>query len=96
MYLAVEVRGAFQQAPEVKCSSLFAAKFSFLSALIAALYPGAFWDIRDLTKRRRRRQRERQKRDRFYEKNNNSARASRFLVHFFAVAAQLRREMTKF
>ena len=48
MYLAVEVRGAFQQAPEVKCSSLFADKFSFLSALIAALYPGAFWDIRDL------------------------------------------------
>ena len=29
-------------------------------------------------------------------KNNNSARASRHFVHFFAVPAQLRREMTKF
>ena len=32
----------------------------------------------------------------FNERNNNSTRASRFFVHFFAVAAQLRREMTKF
>ena len=29
-------------------------------------------------------------------KKNNNARASRFFVHFFAVPAQLRREMTKF
>ena len=32
----------------------------------------------------------------FNERNNNSTRASRFFVHFFAVSAQLRREMTKF
>ena len=30
----------------------------------------------------------------FYETNNNSARASRFFVHFFAVTARLRRENT--
>ena len=36
------------------------------------------------------------KRNRFYEQNNDSALASRFFVHFFAVPAQLRRlEMTK-
>ena len=51
---------------------------------------------RDLTKPRRRRQRECQKKNRFNEQNNNSARASRFFVHFFAFTAQLRREMTKF
>ena len=45
-------------------------------------------DIRDLTKQGRRRQGELQK--------NNSARASRFFVHFFAVPVHLRREMTKF
>ena len=28
--------------------------------------------------------------------SNNSASASRFFVHFFAVPAQLRRDMTKF
>ena len=36
------------------------------------------------------------KNNRFSKQNNNSARASRFFVHFFAVSAQLRREMTKF
>ena len=36
------------------------------------------------------------KNNRFDELNNNSARASRFFVHFFAFIAQLRREMTKF
>ena len=41
--------------------------------------------IRDLTKLRRRRQRERQKSTKFYEQKNNSARASHFFVHFFAV-----------
>ena len=51
---------------------------------------------RDLTKLRRRGQRERLKQNSFYEQNNNSARASRFFVHFFAVPAQLRREMDKF
>ena len=40
--------------------------------------------------------RERLKHNRFYEQNNNSARESRFFVHFFAVPAQLRREMNKF
>ena len=53
-------------------------------------------DSRDLTKLRRRRQWERLKRNRFYEQNNNSARASRFFVNFFAVSEQLRSEMTKF
>ena len=52
--------------------------------------------IRDLTKLRRQRQGERQKSNRFSEQNNNSARASRFVVHFFTVPEQLRREMTKF
>ena len=36
------------------------------------------------------------KNNRFNEQNNNSARASRFFVQFFAFTAQLRREMTKF
>ena len=51
---------------------------------------------RDLTKLRRRRQGERQKNNRFNEQNNNSARASRISVHFFAVPAEQRREMTTF
>ena len=34
--------------------------------------------------------------NRFNEQNNNSPRASRFFVHFFAFTAQLRRGMTKF
>ena len=55
---------------------------------------------RDLTKLRRRRRRQRQRghqiNNRFNEQKNNSARASRFFVHFFAVPAQLRRKMTKF
>ena len=50
----------------------------------------------DLRKLRRRQQGERQKSNRFNEQNNNSARASRFFVHFFAVPAQLRREITTF
>ena len=41
--------------------------------------------IRDLTKLRQRGQRERRKSNRFNEQNNNSARASRFFVHFFAI-----------
>ena len=41
--------------------------------------------IRDLKQRRRRQQQQRQKNDWFYEQNNCSARASRFLVHFFDV-----------
>ena len=56
----------------------------------------SFANKRDLTKLRRQRQRERQKSNRFNEQNNNSARASRFFVNFFAVPAKLRREMTKF
>ena len=53
---------------------------------------------RDLTKlrQRRRKQTEHQKSNRFNEQNNNSARASRIFVHFFAVPVQLRHEMTKF
>ena len=41
-------------------------------------------------------QRKRQKSSKFNEQNNNAARASRFFVHFFAVPAQLRLDMTKF
>ena len=51
---------------------------------------------RDLTKLWRQRQGERQKNNRFNEWTNNSTRASRFFVHFFAVPAQQRHEMTKF
>ena len=42
------------------------------------------------------RQRQSHKSNRFNEQNNNSARASRFFIHFLAVPVQLRREMTKF
>ena len=48
-----------------------------------AIYIGDF----NMSRRRRRRQRERQKSNRFNRENNNSARASRFFVHFFAVLA---------
>ena len=47
---------------------------------------------KDLKIRRRRRQRQRQKSNRFNNQNNSFSRASRFFVHFFAVAARLRRE----
>ena len=50
--------------------------------------------LRDPTELRR--ERERLKHNWFYEQNNNSVRTSRFFVHFFAVPAQLRREMSKF
>ena len=43
--------------------------------------------IGDFNMSRRRRRRERQKSNRFNRENNNSARASRFFVHFFAVLA---------
>ena len=49
--------------------------------------------INDLTKLRRQRQRERQKSSTFIEQNDNSARASRFLVHLLAVPAQVQREI---
>ena len=66
-----------------------------LSAIFAGL---SAFVIRNLTKlrQRRRRQRERQKSNRFNEQFNNSAHALRFFVNFFAVSAQLAREMTKF
>ena len=49
----------------------------------------AFFVNGDLTKLRRRRQRERQKKKHngINEQNSNSARASHFFVHFFAVSA---------
>ena len=56
----------------------------------------ADYDNRDLTKLRLRRQRERQKNNRFNEQNNNFARPLRFFVHFFVIAAQVRREMANF
>ena len=49
-------------------------------------------NIRDFKIQRRGRQRERQKNERFNKQNNNFARTSRFLVHFFPVFARLRRE----
>ena len=49
----------------------------------------------ELTKLRRRQQRQRQKATVLVSKKNNSARASRFFVHSFAVPARLPREMTK-
>ena len=52
-----------------------------------AIYIGDFNMSRRRRRRRRRRQRERQKSNRFNRENNNSARASRFFVHFFAVPA---------
>ena len=50
--------------------------------------------IRDFTMPRQPRRRERQKSNRLNRQNNNSARASRFFVHFFDVTARLRRENT--
>ena len=46
-----------------------------------------------MTRRREQeRERERQISNGLNKQNNNSARASRFFVHFFAVTARLRRE----
>ena len=47
---------------------------------------------RELKRRRRRQQGERQKAIGLDWQNNNSARASRFFVHFFIVTARLQRE----
>ena len=47
---------------------------------------------RELKQRPRRRQRERQKAVGLDKPNNTFARAARFLIHFFAVVARLRRE----
>ena len=51
---------------------------------------------RDLSRLLRRRQGERRKSYSFNEKINNSARTSPFFVHFFAIPARLRSEMTTF
>ena len=58
------------------------------------LYTDTFFGpLKELKQRRRRRQRERQKSNRFrLAKQQQSTRASRFIVHFFAVTARLRRE----
>ena len=50
----------------------------------------------NLSKLRWGRQGERRKSYSFNEQNNASARTSSFFVHFFAVPAQLRSEMTTF
>ena len=53
---------------------------------------GHYWDLK-VKQRRRRRQQERQKTiGSEIGKTTNFARASRFLVHFFAVGARLRCE----
>ena len=49
-------------------------------------------DIRELMQTQRRRQRNLQKRRGLDLQNNNSARSSRFFVHFFAVVASIRHE----
>ena len=52
----------------------------------------ALHETRDFKMPRRRRQRERQKSNWLNKQNNNSARASRFFVHFFTVTTRLRGE----
>ena len=48
---------------------------------------------KELKQRQRRRQQEwKKKRSRFNKQNNNFARAARFFVHFFTVAARLQRK----
>ena len=60
--------------------------------VLSARFRVANWCSRPVAKKlRRRRQGERHKSNRFNEQNNNSERASRFFVHFFAVPAKLRR-----
>ena len=84
----------------------FSSPLTFLSALpLTSLLPPA-WSYTPLKvpannkelkqrrrrrRRRRRRQRERQKGNRLDQQNNNSARASRFFVHFLGVVARLQR-----
>ena len=80
----------------------FSSHLTFLSALpLTSLLPPA-WSYTPLKvsannkelkqrRRRRRRQRERQKGNRLDQQNNNSARASRFLVHFLGLVARLQR-----
>ena len=48
--------------------------------------------IREFEQRRPRRLKERQNSNKFIKRNIKFARASRFFVHFFAVAKRLRRE----
>ena len=68
-----------------------------LSAIFAGLSAFVIGNLTKLRRRRRRqRQRERQKINRFNEQFNNPAHELRFIVNFFAVSAQLAREMTKF
>ena len=55
-----------------------------------------FDELNEMEWRQRQRQRQPQKSNWFNDQNNNFARASQFLVHFFAFPAQLRREMAKF
>ena len=62
---------------------------SFMLKIIKTVSKGL---IRDFKIQRWRRQRGRQKSNTFNNQNNNFARASRFLVHFFAVTARLLRE----
>ena len=80
----------------------FSSHLTFLSALpLTSLLPPARSDTplkvsannKELKQRgrRRRRRRERQKGNRLDQQNNNSARASRFFVHFLGVVARLQR-----
>ena len=80
----------------------FSSHLTFLSVLpLTSLLPPA-WSYTPLKvsannkelkqrRRRRRRQRERQKGNRLDQQNNNSARASRFFVHFLGLVARLQR-----
>ena len=72
---------------ELKSSPYF---WTFTSASVNSSLRSYF---REFWRPRRRRQRERQKSNRFIEQNNNSAHASHFFVHFFAVKCLLSRFM---
>ena len=66
---------------------------NFSQGLLGSLLGTHYSAVRELKQRRRGRQRERPESKRFkFWQNNNCARASRLLVHFFAVAARLQRE----
>ena len=78
----------------------FSSHLTFLSALpLTSLLPPARSDTplkvsannKELKQRGRRRRRERQKGNRLDQQNNNSARASRFFVHFLGLVARLQR-----
>ena len=59
--------------------------FIINTLMLSALFKRSRHSIRELKQLRRRHQRQLQKNNRFNDQNNSSARASRYLVHFFDV-----------